>query len=51
MMWPNKVWEPGIIDQNGKQLWYSRIVTAADKARRQEYDDKYQAREEKRMAK
>ncbi len=49
MMWPNKVWEPGKINKAGKQLWYSRIVTAEDRKRRQAYQDRYQQREEKRV--
>jgi len=48
MMWPSKVWEPGIITPEGKQLWYSRIVTKADRQRRQDYDDRYQEREQAR---
>lgn len=51
MMWPNKVWEPGRINSSGKQLWYSRIVTAEDKKRRQDYEDRYREREEKRAGK
>ena len=47
-MWPNKVWEPGIIAKSGKQLWYSRIVTPEDRARRAEYDSRYMERKEER---
>lgn len=47
-MWPKKVWEPGRIASSGKQLWYSRIVTKDDRVRRQEYEDHYREREEKR---
>ena len=51
MMWPNKVWEPGVISPEGKQLWYSRIVTADDRKRRKEYEDRYIERENNRRAK
>ena len=50
-MWPNKVWEPGIITPEGKQLWYSRIVTKADRTRRLEYEDRYRQREIDRKTK
>jgi len=48
MHWPNKVWEPGTITSSGKQLWFSRIVTAEDRKRRSEYEDRYWEREEAR---
>ena len=49
--WPNKVWEPGIITSSGKQLWFSRIVTAEDRKRRQDYEARYYERESKRLEK
>ncbi len=49
MNWPNKVWEPGTITSAGKQLWYSRIVTAEDMRRRQDYEDGYHERQELRL--
>ena len=49
MQWPNKVWEPGIITSSGKQLWFSRIVTAEDRKRRQDYESRYNEREVKRL--
>jgi len=50
MHWPTKVWEPGEIDKDGKQLWYSRIVTKADRQRRLAYEDNYKRREDERLA-
>jgi len=47
-MWPNKVWEPGIIDEDGKQLWYSRLATREDFKRRREYEAEYEERERER---
>ena len=49
MMWPTKVWERGIIAQSGEQLWHSRAVTAEDRNRPREYEDRYQQREEERL--
>ncbi len=48
--WPNKVWQPGIITSSGKQLWFSSIVTAEDRKRRQEYEDRFYEREAERLA-
>ncbi len=48
MNWPNKVWEHGDISPEGKQLWYSRMLTVADVKRRQKYEDGYREREEAR---
>jgi len=48
MHWPNKVWEPGEITHSGKQLWFSRIVNAEDRKRRQDYEDRFYEREAKR---
>jgi len=47
--WPNKVWEPGDISKSGEQLWFSSIVTAEDRKRRLEYEDRYYEREAKRL--
>ncbi len=47
MHWPTKVWEPGITS-DGKQLWYSRIVTKQDRLRRLDYESRYQERQEAR---
>ena len=49
LSWPNKVWERGIIVQSGKQLWFSRQVTAEDRKRRQDYEDRYGEREAERL--
>lgn len=48
MQWPTKVWEPGIIDEDGKQLWYSRAVTLADRKRREAYEAAYSERQNRR---
>lgn len=48
--WPNKVWQPGTI-HSGKQLWYSTIVTKADRERRQEYEDRYYRRQDDELEK
>lgn len=34
MFWPQRVWEMGDLDSDGKQLWYSRPVTPEDILRR-----------------
>jgi hypothetical protein len=46
MSWPTKVWEPSRITKAGVQLWYSRIVTPEDRKRRQDYEDRYNQRQE-----
>jgi len=48
MNWPNRKWEPGIIDGHGRQLWYSREVDGGDKLIRQDYEDAYEKRQEER---
>lgn len=50
-IWPNNVWERGDIDKNGKQLWYSRAVTPADRVRRLAYEANVRELHEKRASK
>lgn len=48
MNWPNRVWELGDVDGNGKQLWWSREATRADHLRRKKENEEYIARQLKR---
>ena len=49
LKWPDKVWQPGEITHSGVQLWFSSVVTAEDRKRRQDYEDNFRRREAERL--
>ena len=44
MHWPNRVWQLGDVNEDGRQLYWSHEPTKDDKKRREEWERDFESR-------